>query len=161
MTAIAVIIIAAIMIGAFYVYTKRRFNLVFYVRSYGWILTVFQWYRMGSSGGELSFARFQNDPASGHDGGVEIAIETGMFSQPLAAPSLPTDDELDMAHGGKVDPEPSSTPYAEEPVIPSSSAAETGSPAGPLQAKPTTAAWKKLTRAFVNPLFGDPSAGVS
>lgn len=80
----------------------------------------------------VSFARFQNDT-----GNVEIAIDT----QTVSTETINVEEQSQ---------ETVQSPYAETPEIPSTTAASK---------TPTT--WKKITRAFVNPLFGEPSANVT
>lgn len=90
----------------------------------------------------VGFARFQND-----SGNVEIAIDAS-FEQTLARPpfNVPCNTK-----------EPT-LPFTEAPEIP-----DTSSDSCQGSNVKAPAAWKKFTRAFTNPLFGDPSAaaGVS
>ncbi|XP_032785837.2 protein amnionless isoform X2 [Daphnia magna] len=98
--------------------------------------------RFTDSREELSvgFARFQND-----SGNVEIAIDAS-FEQALARPPLD-------ASCNRQEP---TSPFTEAPEIPNTSS---DSCHGSNVKAP--AAWKKFTRAFTNPLFGDPSAAAS
>ncbi|EFX72558.1 hypothetical protein DAPPUDRAFT_254308 [Daphnia pulex] len=111
-------------------------------------------YLMKDSREELSvgFARFQNDSA----GNVEIAIDAS-FEQALARP--PLDPDAPPRSSNHIQQEPKS-PFTEAPEIPDTCS---DSCHGSSNVKPAAApaAWKKkFTRAFANPLFGDPSATV-
>lgn len=121
-------------------------------------------------GDELSFARFQNDPAAGN---VEIGIEPGTFN-PQSLETILDDPAAELEENKasvsivrSSSREVDSSPYAEEPVLPVDPAGAEGvvkqgdsGPFSSLSQVTSAAAWKKLTRAFVNPLFGDPSAEV-
>ena len=111
---------------------------------------------MGSSNDEMTaaFARFQNDSA----GNVEIAIPDSLY--PISDEAQP-EAKLDAA--GATAPS-----TAEDPQVfpPKSQQAKQHPVAGPSHSAPIsgadsrkTVAWRKLTRAFVNPLFGEPGAG--
>lgn len=99
----------------------------------------------------VGFARFQNDSAAGN---VEIAIDAS-FEQALARP--PHEDGPSSSH--------QESPFTEAPDIPDTSGMDTSSPDTCHETKivKAPAAWKKFTRAFTNPLFGEPSvaAGVT
>lgn len=91
----------------------------------------------------VGFARFQND-----SGNVEIAIDAS-FEQALARPPL------EQATSNQ------ESPFTQAADIPDTSPSVDTSPDTCHERTMTVkapAAWKKLTRAFTNPLFGDPSA---
>ena len=100
--------------------------------------------RLTGSREELSvgFARFQNSDSAGN---VEIAIDAS-FEQALARPPLEHPSSSLQAE----------SPFAEAPSIPDTSSDTCHGASSVKTAAP--AAWKKFTRAFTNPLFGDPSA---
>jgi hypothetical protein len=81
---------------------------------------------------------------------VEIAIDAS-FEQALARPP-----GLDLSASNIQEPK---SPFMEAPEIPDTSSS--ASCHGSTNVKAAPAAWKKFTRAFTNPLFGDPSVGVS
>lgn len=97
----------------------------------------------------MGFARFQNDSA----GNVEIAIDAS-FEQALARPPLDPDAP---PRSSNIQQEPKS-PFTEAPEIPDTCSDSCHGSSNVKAAAP--AAWKKFTRAFTNPLFGDPSAAV-
>lgn len=123
--------------------------------------------RLGTSREDLvSFARFQNDPASGN---VEIGIEplgggSGGGGRVMEETAASVHLEVPQQ---KTSSSPSSVTdaYAEEPVIPvfPEPTGSRGDERPLVTSSSSSPSWikRKLTRTFVNPLFGDPSARVS
>ena len=115
----------------------------------------------------VAFARFQNDGNS-----VQIGIpDSILFQDPPSLASLgpaaasqcsqPTpQDAADQAE--EVDRDAAAAESAPESAPAKTGAAEIESAESSEPAVKRPGPWKKLTRAFVNPLFGNPSAsGVS
>ncbi len=164
-TVFATFILLGAVVAGIYFYKKRRYIIMqemfqfmidrrFYHLSFYFSLSLLFQIDGDSftdSREELSvgFARFQNDSA----GNVEIAIDAS-FEQALARPPLDPDAP---PRSSNIQQEPKS-PFTEAPEIPDTCS---DSCHGSSNVKPAApAAWKKFTRAFANPLFGDPSAAV-